>query len=113
VKDSTASLRASHVNNGTSVPHQELLWPSRPGRVLRHPPLHVSEERGEVTPYGGLALAASLARRLQVPQLLDAGLDLLKLHLPYHDSDHVLALTYNLYVGGDNIEDLRPDSSVS
>ena len=106
MKDSTDSLRASHVNQGTSVPHQELLWPARRGRVLRHPPLHVGEERGEVTPYGGLALAASLVRRLQLPQLLDAGLDLLKLHLPYHESDHVLALTYNLYVGGDNIEDL-------
>jgi len=30
----------------------------------------------------------------------------LKLHLPYHESDHVLAQAMNLYVGGSCIEDM-------
>jgi hypothetical protein len=74
--------------------------------VLRHPKLQVAEERGQVTPYGGLAAAAGLVRKLELPRLLDEGLEILKLHLPYTESDHVLAQVYNLYVGGTCLEDL-------
>lgn len=102
----TLDLRSSHVNSGTSIPREELAWPAGRGRVLRHPKLHVAEERGEVTPYGGLAVAAGLARKLGLPRLLDERLEVLKLHLPYTEADHVLAQVYNLYVGGTCLEDL-------
>ena len=102
----TFDLRSSHVNSGTSVPHQELAWPSGHGRVLRHPKLHLVEDRSEVSPYGGLTLAAGLARQLGLPRLLDDRLSLLKRHLPYTEADHVLAQTYNLYIGGTCLEDL-------
>jgi hypothetical protein len=32
---------------------------------------------------------------------------LLKLHLPYHESDHVLTHAYNLFVGGRDLEDIQ------
>lgn len=99
-------LRSSHVNSGTSIPRAELAWPRCSGRVLRHPKLHASAERGEVTSYGGLAVAAGLVRKLELPRLLDERLKMLKLHLPYTESDHVLAQVYNLYVGGTCLEDL-------
>src|SRR5262249_11042212 len=38
---------------------------------------------------------------------LDAELHLLKRHLPYHESDHVLNLTYNILVGGKTLADLE------
>ena len=34
-------------------------------------------------------------------------LHLLKVHLPYHESDHVLNLAYNMLAGGKCLEDLE------
>ena len=38
---------------------------------------------------------------------IDEHLQLLKVHLPYHESDHVLNLTYNLLAGGQRLEDIE------
>lgn len=59
------------------------------------------------TSAGGVRLAHELARAVQLPEELDARLDLLKFHLPYHESDHVLAMAFNLLAGGSCIEDLE------
>lgn len=46
-----------------------------------------------------------------VDQIND-GLELTKVHLPYHESDHVLNLAYNALCGGTRLEDmLRHDSA--
>jgi len=84
------------------------LWPDQPGRVFGNRSVRVEREgRSDLTPYGGLALAVELVQRLELPRLLDEGLPLLKLRLPYYESDHVLTHVYNLYVGGNCIEDIR------
>jgi Transposase DDE domain group 1 len=57
--------------------------------------------------FGGLGACLLLAKRLDLADSLDAELHLLKRHLPYHDSDHVLNLTYNILVGGTCIQDLE------
>jgi hypothetical protein len=106
VKVYTPSLHASHVNTGTAVDAAELPWPATAGRVMRHPSLHLeADPRGEMTCYGGLVLAQQCVRRLRVAQKLDAALQLFKRHAPYHESDHVLALTYTLYTDGTCLED--------
>jgi len=64
------------------------------------------EERGEWFAYGGLALAHGLAKRLGLDGEIDERVRVLRLHLPYLESDHVLTHTYNLYVGGERIEDI-------
>ena len=56
---------------------------------------------------GGIGLAHMLARRTGLIDALDENLHLLKLHLPYHESDHVLNLVYNILAGGTCIEDLE------
>ena len=38
---------------------------------------------------------------------IDDGLQLLKVHLPYHESDHVLNLAYNVACGGTRLEDIE------
>jgi hypothetical protein len=106
VKEFTTPIRASHVNQGTSVPRSQLRFPGTSGRVFRSPKLHVSEERGEATAYGGLSLAAALVRQIGVAAALDEGLDLLQSHRPFTESDHVLTHVYNLFVGGTCIEDI-------
>jgi hypothetical protein len=48
-----------------------------------------------------------LVQNLGLVQDIDAHLHLLKVHLPYHESDHVLNLTYNLLAGGQRLEDIE------
>src|SRR5882724_8833474 len=40
-------------------------------------------------------------------EAIDRRLHLLKIHLPYHESDHVLNLAYNALCDGDCLEDLE------
>jgi hypothetical protein len=48
-----------------------------------------------------------MACELGLPAAIDERLHLLKLHLPYHESDHVLSLAYNALCGGTCLEDLE------
>jgi hypothetical protein len=106
VKKPTASVRASHLNTGTGIPDEELAWPETSGRVTRLPGLHLEvASRSTVTPYGGLALASAFLKRFRVSQEIDARVQVLKIHLPFFESDHVLAQALNLYVGGECLED--------
>ncbi len=56
---------------------------------------------------GGIGLIHALARRLGLIDALDRRLELLKIHLPYHESDHVLALAYLPLCGGTCLQDLE------
>lgn len=55
----------------------------------------------------GLAPFLLLVGRLGLAKAIDAHLLLLKRHVPYFESDHVLNLAYNLLVGGKTINDLE------
>ena len=57
--------------------------------------------------WGGLGMLRQLAKRLQVARKVDARVRVLKRHFPYHESDHVLSLAYNLLTGGRTLEDLE------
>ncbi len=56
---------------------------------------------------GGIGAMHALVRRLGLIEGLNQRLQLLKLNLPYHESDHVLALAYLPLCGGTRIEDLE------
>jgi hypothetical protein len=56
---------------------------------------------------GGIGLMHRLVRRVGLIEELDRRLHLLKVHLPYHESDHVLNIAYNLLSGGQCLEDLE------
>jgi hypothetical protein len=88
--------------------NQEILWPEQRGPVFHHRTVRVEViEREPVTADGGLALAHQLAMRLGLDRSLNQHLHLLRLHLPYHESDHVLTLAYNLFAGGRDLEDIQ------
>jgi Transposase DDE domain group 1 len=57
--------------------------------------------------FGGLGACLLLVKQLDLADAIDAELHLLKRHLPYHESDHVLNLTYNIVAGGTAIADLE------
>jgi Transposase DDE domain group 1 len=60
----------------------------------------------EATPFGGLFAMHRLVTRLGLVKAIDANLELLKIHLPYHESDHVLTLAYSVLCGGTRLEDV-------
>jgi hypothetical protein len=60
----------------------------------------------EATPFGGIFAMHRLVTRLGLVKKIDADLTLLKIHLPYHESDHVLNLAYNVLTGGTRGEDI-------
>jgi hypothetical protein len=61
----------------------------------------------EATNFGGIAAVHRLATKLGLAGEIDEGLELLKRHLPYHESDHVLNMAYNVLCGGTRLEDLE------
>jgi hypothetical protein len=56
---------------------------------------------------GGLGAILLLVRQLGLADALDRDLHLLKRHLPYFESDHVLNLVYNLLAGGRCLQDIE------
>ena len=54
-------------------------------------------DRTRATANGGIGAMHLLVRKLELDQAIDHHLGLLKIHLPYHDSDHVLDIAYNLW----------------
>jgi Transposase DDE domain group 1 len=56
---------------------------------------------------GGIGLMLLLARRIGLIRDIDHNLHLLKRHNPYHESDHVLNIAFNILAGGKRIEHLE------
>ena len=64
-------------------------------------------ERTRGFAYGGLGVMHRLAQQTGLVAAIDQELHLLKRHLPYHESDHVLNIAYNILCGGECLEDLE------
>jgi hypothetical protein len=56
---------------------------------------------------GGIGAIHLLAQRTGLVRDIDQRLHLLKRHRPYHESDHVLNIAYNILAGGSRIEHLE------
>lgn len=83
-------------------------WTARPDPMLSSG--KVAYEIGgnlDATCFGGIAAVHRLVTKLGLPEQIDDGLHLLKVHLPYHESDHVLNLAYNVLCGGTRLEDIE------
>jgi hypothetical protein len=64
-------------------------------------------DRARAIAHGGIGSIHLLARRVGLIQTIDRELQLLKVHLPYHESDHVLNIAYNVLCDGDCLQDLE------
>jgi Transposase DDE domain group 1 len=64
-------------------------------------------ERVHGIAYGGIGAFHLLARRIGLIDAIDQKLHLLKIHLPYHESDHVLNIAYNPLCNGDCLQDIE------
>jgi hypothetical protein len=56
---------------------------------------------------GGIGALHLLARKIGLIDAIDRRLHLLKFHLPYHESDHVLTFAYNALCDGTCLQDLE------
>jgi hypothetical protein len=56
---------------------------------------------------GGIGAIHLLAQRIGLAAAINANLKLLKKHLPYHESDHILNIAYNVMCGGRCLEDIE------
>jgi hypothetical protein len=64
-------------------------------------------ERAVGTPYGGIGLVHQLVKMIGLPAAIDERLHLFKIHLPYHESDHVLNMAYNALCDARCLQDLE------
>ena len=55
----------------------------------------------------GIGAIFLLAQKVKLIEDIDHNLHLLKRHLPYHESDHVLNIAFNIVAGGQRIEHLK------
>jgi len=76
--------------------------------------LYEIAERVRAIGFGGIGAIHKLVCRLKLNRAIDQSVELLKFHVPYHESDHVLNIAYNVLSGGlclEDIERLRNDES--
>ncbi len=83
-------------------------WENQPSPMFSAKNIHYDvADRDRALDAGGIGLMHRLARRVGLIERIDAGLELLKRHLPYHESDHVLNIAYNILAGGTCLEDIE------
>jgi hypothetical protein len=63
-------------------------------------------EKSQATPSGGIGAMHMLAVKTGLREALDETTELLKIHQPYHESDHILNMAYNILAGGQHLEDI-------
>lgn len=74
----------------------------RPGHTIR---LEVTDE--PLTVHTGLSLFYAMAEALEVPRILDERVHVKERERGYPESEHILALAANAFIGGDYLDDLE------
>lgn len=57
--------------------------------------------------HGGIGLVDKLIKKINYPAMINNELHLLKRHVPYFESDHILNIAYNIICGGTCLEDIE------
>ena len=79
---------------------------ARPAFTARNLDYEVSH-RDHAIAYGGIGAIHLLVGQLGLAEAIDRHLHVLKIHLPYHESDHVLNIVYNALCDGTCLEDIE------
>ena len=84
-------------------------WPANPLQPAFQPGniRYEVAERTQGLACGGIGLVHKMVEELGLPETIDKMVPLLKLYMPYHESDHVLNIAYNVLCGGRCLEDLE------
>ena len=83
-------------------------WENQPHPMLSASNIHYDiDGRNKGIANGGIGIIHQLTGKSGLINEIDKRLKLLKRHLPYHESDHVLNIAYNILAGGHCLEDIE------
>ena len=83
-------------------------WESQPKPMITASNIHYEiDGRHEGIACGGIGAIHLMNKKTGFIDEIDSVLHLLKVHLPYHESDHVLNIAYNVIAGGTRLEDIE------
>ena len=83
-------------------------WPEQEKPMFSGSNIHYEvAEKTQAIGCGGIGAVHLLAQKIGLVELLNEKVSVLKRHLPYHESDHVLNLAYNIMAGGVRLEDIE------
>jgi len=102
----TARLRAEQATIERRL--ERAVRPNMTGPVLGRANIaYELSARTKATAHGGIGAIAKLVNSCGLANEIDSSLELLKLHKPYYESDHVLNIAYNILCGGQRLEDIE------
>jgi len=83
-------------------------WENQPRPMFSASNIHYEMDgRHKGISSGGIGAIHLMNKNLGFVKEMDTVLHLLKRHLPYHESDHVLNIAYNVIAGGTRLEDIE------
>ena len=83
-------------------------WESQEKPMFTASNIHYEiDGRHEGIACGGIGAIHLMNKKTGFIDKIDSVLHLLKVHLPYHESDHVLNIAYNVIAGGTRLEDIE------
>lgn len=102
----TARLRAERAAITRRL--QRAVRPNMGGPVLGRANIHYElSERTRATAHGGIGLISKVIDHTGLAWEIDTSVSLLKLHKPYHESDHVINIAYNQLCGGQRLQHIE------
>lgn len=83
-------------------------WENQPLPMLKTTNIHYEMDgRHQGLAPGGIGLIHLLYQRIGLNKEIDNRIELLKKHAPYHESDHVANIAYNILAGGHCLQDIE------
>ena len=104
-QDSVEQLRRQGRIDGRLDPEKQ--WESAAPVIAGGGARYEVGGRVTVLAAGGIALVDQMARSIGLAASIDAHVQVLKRHFPYHESDHVLSIAYSVMSGGTCLEDIE------
>jgi hypothetical protein len=83
-------------------------YEDQPNSMFKDPNIHYQiAERARAIGFGGIGAMHKLVSKLKLDKEINRNIVLLKTHVPYWESDHVLNIAYNVLTGGTCLEDIE------
>jgi hypothetical protein len=83
-------------------------WSNQPEPMMTASNIHYEmSEKTRAINCGGIGAIHTMVNKIGLREEIDSRLHLLKRHLPYHESDHVLNLAYNAMLDGVRLQDIE------
>jgi len=83
-------------------------WENKARPMLSASNIHYDMDgRNKGIANGGIGIIHQMAGKSGLVNEIDTRLELLKRHLPYHESDHILNMAYNILAGGHRLQDIE------